>query len=193
MTDGTPDDRAEQAQTRAIAALVKRERLARNWTLAELAARSGVSVAMISKVERAVASPTAVLLGRLSGAFGLSLSTLLARSESAAERVSRADSQPLWRDPDTGYLRRHVSPASCRDTDLVRVELPPGARVDYPADAYTFCRHLIWVLEGCLTFVEGEERHRLGAGDCLHLGAAQPCSYRNEDKAVCRYLVVQMR
>ena len=56
-----------------LAQRLKAEREARNWSLAELAERSGVSKAMISKIERDEVSPTAALLGRLSGAFGLSL------------------------------------------------------------------------------------------------------------------------
>ncbi len=193
MTEARTGEARDAAQTRAIADRVRRERLTRSWTLAELAQRSGVSVAMISKIERATSSPTAVLLGRLSAAFGLSLSTLLARSEEQAARISRADEQASWQDPETGYRRRHVSPASCRDTDLVTVVLPPGARIDYPAASYTFSRHLIWVQEGHLSFLEGSERHELGPGDCLHLGPPADCSYINDSDADCRYLVVQMR
>ncbi|MFS2051678.1 helix-turn-helix domain-containing protein, partial [Variovorax sp. CT11-76] len=40
-------------------------------SLSELAERSGVSKAMISKVERAQSSPTAVLLGRLAAGLGV--------------------------------------------------------------------------------------------------------------------------
>ena len=76
--------------TGPLAARLKTEREARGWSVAELAERSGVSRAMISKVERAEASPTAALLGKLSGAFGLTLSALLARAEQASGRLARA-------------------------------------------------------------------------------------------------------
>ena len=56
-----------------LAHRLKRERETRGLTIAALAGLSGVSKAMISKVERAEASPTADLLGRLSGAFGLTV------------------------------------------------------------------------------------------------------------------------
>ncbi len=91
MTMPAPDP------TDGLARRLRLEREARGWSLGDLAARSGVSKAMISKVERAEASPTAVLLGRLSGAFGLTLSTLLARAEGEtgqidAKRRSRSGS-----------------------------------------------------------------------------------------------------
>jgi len=78
--------------TQSLAARIALEREARGWSLADLAERSGVSKAMISKIERAEASPTAALLGRLSGAFGLTMSTLLARAERGGGRLFHA----LW-------------------------------------------------------------------------------------------------
>jgi transcriptional regulator with XRE-family HTH domain len=163
-----------------LATQLRTERESRGWTIAELAERSGVSRAMISKVERAEASPTAALLGRLCGAFGITLSTLLGRAEGATGgSVARAAEQPVWRDPATGYLRRAVTPPGA-EPELVRVELPPGARVAYPAASYAFTRgHAIWVLEGALLFHEGEVVHRLSPGDCLSLGPPTDCAYEN--------------
>src|SRR5215475_2413380 len=91
-------------RTDPLAIRIGIEREARGWSLADLAERSGVSKAMISKIERGEASPTASLLGRLSGAFGLTMSTLLARAEHAGGRLSRAAEQPRWQDPATSYI-----------------------------------------------------------------------------------------
>jgi transcriptional regulator with XRE-family HTH domain len=137
------------------------------WSIGDLAACSGVSGAMISKVERNAASPTEVLLGRLSGAFGLTLSTLLARSETDAigdRRVARAAPQARWTDPAIGYVRRAVSPPGATP-ELVQVVLPPGTRIDYPKSAFTFLRgQCIWALSGALEFVEDGVTHRLRRG-----------------------------
>src|SRR5437762_11585674 len=94
-----------------IAARVRGERTVRRWSLDDLAERASVSKAMISKIERAEASPTAALLGRLSAAFGLTLSALLAEREAPPRGPSRAADQAIWRDPPPGYLRPQV-PAS---------------------------------------------------------------------------------
>ncbi|MCT8155706.1 helix-turn-helix transcriptional regulator, partial [Klebsiella aerogenes] len=51
-----------------IAQLLLKHRKARNWTVTELAQRSGVSQAMISKIERGVSSPSATILSRLANA-----------------------------------------------------------------------------------------------------------------------------
>lgn len=159
-----------------LAARLKREREGRGWSIGDLAGESGVSRAMISKIERAQASPTAALLGRLSGAFGLTVSALLARAEAdgagAGGRVARAADQVVWTDPETGYLRRSLSPPGA-DPELVHIDLPPGATVPYPASAYAFLRgQCIWVLAGRLTIREDGEETLLHSGDCLALDLA---------------------
>lgn len=184
----------EPAAIDALARRLKAEREARGWAIAELAARSGVSRAMISKVERAEASPTAALLGRLSGAFGLTVSTLLARAEPGGGALHRAAAQAQWRDPATGYLRRAITPPGA-DPELVQVELPPGARVDYPATSYALLRgQCVWLLDGALVFEEGGTTHALAAGDCLALGPPADCAFVNPSAdAPARYVVALAR
>lgn len=154
-----------------------------------LAQQSGVSRAMISKIERGEAQPSAMLLGRLSGALGLTLTELIASAEGVAERVSRRADQNVWIDPDTGYVRRAVSPPSSTDLQLIEVELPPGARVPMPVEAYLFIDQQMWVLDGRLRFHEGDEVHELDAGDCLQLGEPRACVFVNPTDSPCRYLV----
>ncbi len=178
---------------RRIGARIRIERESRGWSLTELAERSTVSRAMIHKIERGESSPTATLLGRLSGAFSLSMSTLMARAEMQQGRFLRKEEQPVWIDPQTGYERRHVSPKSDLPLDLVRIELPAGAEVPMPASAYAFMRQLIWMLEGRLTFLEGDTKHLMSAGDCLELGPPKDCIFRNESEEPCTYAVLVLR
>lgn len=187
------DAHTEDRQARAIAERVRLERETRGWSLAELAARSGVSKAMISKVERCEASPTATVLGRLSGAFGLPLSVLLALAEREGDRLARREEQPLWTDPDTGYTRRTLSPANGGQLELLEVVLPPGVRVPYPASAFSFQHQQIYVLEGRLDFIEGTRSHQLSTGDCLQLGVPSDCVFVNAGEQATRYLVALTR
>jgi transcriptional regulator with XRE-family HTH domain len=118
----------------SIAATLHAARRARDLSVSALAERSGVSRAMIGKIERGEAQPTAALLGRLSGALGMTLSELVARAEGGDRRLRRAADQPTWTDPESGYRRRAVSPSSGGQLELVEVELPGGAEVSYGAD-----------------------------------------------------------
>jgi transcriptional regulator with XRE-family HTH domain len=175
--------------TAQLAATVQAARAARGLSVASLAARSGVSRAMIGKIERGAVQPTAALLARLSGALGMTLSELIARAEADDRRLVRAAEQPVWVDPDSGYRRRAVSPPGGSPLELVEVQLPPGAQVPMPAGAYAFIHQQIWVLAGHLRFREGDAVHELDVGDCLQLGPPAPCSFINPAGESCRYLV----
>jgi transcriptional regulator with XRE-family HTH domain len=177
----------------SLAATLQAARVARELSVNALAERSGVSRAMIGKIERGEAQPTAVLLGRLSGALGMTLSELVARAEGDDRRLARAADQPTWTDPATGYHRRAVSPSTGGPLELIEVELPAGAEVSFPADTYVFVHHQIWMLEGRLLFREGEVEHELETGDCLQLGPPVPCTYINPTGKPCRYLVALAR
>ena len=167
--------------------------MARRWSLDDLSERSQVSKAMISKIERAEASPTAALLSRLSSAYGITLSALLAEDALARRGTVRAADQAIWRDPATGYLRRQVHASMTSPIELTQVDLPPGASVSFPAASYHRMSHVIWVLSGRLTFVEGDVTHDLRPGDSLEFGPPADCTYRNDGAAPCRYLVVLVR
>ena len=127
----------------ALARQIRLEREARNWSLADLAERSGVAKASISKIERGEVSPSAVLLLRLATAFDLTLAGLLLRAEGEKPRLSRAADQPVWRDPATGYIRKQIFSRSDHPMELVQVEMPPGRKVTMPVSAYSRIRQLL--------------------------------------------------
>lgn len=119
----------------------------------------------------------------------MTLSELIASAEVQPDRLVRRSEQPVWTDPDTGYVRRAVSPDSHSMLQLIEVELPSLARVAMPRESYLFIDQQIWMLEGSLRFIEGEESHDLEAGDCLQLGEPQACVFENPGASACRYLV----
>lgn len=175
-----------------IGVRIRLERESRGWSLSDLAERAGVSRAMIHKIERGDSSPTAMLLGRLSGAFGISMSTLIARAEMQEGKLLRFADQPVWQDPQSHYLRRHVSPRSDLPIDLVQIELPADSDIPMPASSYALARQLIWLQQGELVFVEGDTRHAMRAGDCLELGPPNDCRFVNESRESCTYLIVRL-
>jgi transcriptional regulator with XRE-family HTH domain len=176
-----------------LAQRLRLERDSRGWSLADLAVRSGVSKATISKIERAEVSPTAVVLVRLASAFDLTLAGLMLRAESQGSRLSRAAEQPVWRDPATGYLRRQVFIRPDHPVELVRVEMPPKQRVTLPASSYAHIRQVLWVLSGALVITEAGETYELGTGDCLGFGPPAEVTFANEATTPCVYIVALAR
>jgi transcriptional regulator with XRE-family HTH domain len=182
----------DSSETR-IARHVRLEREARNWSLADLATRSGVSKAAISKIEREEMSPSAAILARLAAAFDLTLAGLLLRAEGRRSRLTRAADQPSWQDPATGYRRRQVFSRPDHPLEMAAVELPPGQKVNFPAWSYAHVRQMVWVQSGELVLIEGGERHRLQPGDSLGFGPPAEVTFANESARPCHYVVALAR
>jgi transcriptional regulator with XRE-family HTH domain len=178
------------AVTQSLARRVRDERENRGWSLAELAQRSGVSRAMISKIERAEASPTAELLHRLCVGLGITLGSLFSSPRNGSP-FSRLADQPEWRDPATGYVRRNVTPAGFPAyAQIVDVTFPPGARVVFDSVHDTVLEQQIWMRAGCMQLSLGGETYLLEAGDCLAMRLDRPLTFRNPSDQPAHYVVV---
>jgi transcriptional regulator with XRE-family HTH domain len=147
---------------------------------------------MISLIERVESSPTAVVLDKLAAGLGVTLASLFAGGESlAASPLARRADQRVWRDPESGYLRRNLSPAGFPSPiELVEVVMPAGARVAYDTGRRSVgVSQQIWIIEGEIELGLGDETYRLSAGDCLCMDIEQPTIFRNVSGQSARYLV----
>ncbi len=171
-----------------VAVRIRHQRLKRNMTIDQLATVSGVSRAMISRIERQEASPTALLLGRLTNALGMTMSSLF-RDDSDSGPLVLAKNRQVWRDSDTGYTRRNVLPDGA-PLELVDVTMPPGQSVTYeniiplPVDQY------VWVISGALDMTVDGVVTRLEAGDCLSMRLDQHIRYLNPLTVEAHYSVI---
>ena len=149
-----------------IGSRVRALRAASGLSLAAMAARCDVSRSMISLIERGESSPTAVLLEKIATGLNVPLASLF-DAPAPRERAGRPPGRPagLAR-PDSGYLRRNVSPSGpASPIQIVEVSFPPGARVAYETGAREPRIHQqVWVLEGAIVVTVGDEPHRLRAG-----------------------------
>jgi transcriptional regulator with XRE-family HTH domain len=173
-----------------VATRVRERRVALALTINELAKASGVSRAMISRIERREVSPTATLLARLTNALGLPMSALF---ESAVDTspIRRAADRPVWQDPASGYLRSTVSP-DIGGANIVEVRMPAGSEVTYDNLVEVPFGQFVWVIEGMLEMTYGEEKTILAEGDCMHLRLDRPTRFRNNSRSATRHAVVVM-
>ena len=178
-----------------IAEGLKKQRESLSLSTAELAVRSGVSRAMVSKIERQEVSPTAALLGRLCNGLGITLSSLIASAEGTVDPpIARAEEQPVWRDPDTGLVRTMVSPANTGSRmELVHIELPCGAEVRYDVMQQPHYDQHVVVLQGKLSMKFGNEEFELSVGDCIRSRFDVAHAFANRGRSPCKYLVIIAR
>lgn len=183
---------ATQAINSRIASRVRALRTDLGMTLDMLAAKCDVSRSMISLVERGESSPTAVVLEKIATGLGVPLATLFDDSSAPASPVSRRADRAPWRDPQSGYLRRNISPASFPSLiRIVEVVLPAGARVAYETGARDVSIHQqIWVQAGSIEVTLGSVTYRLSEDDCLAMQLDQPTAFRNRTRKPARYIVV---
>ncbi|WP_312222130.1 helix-turn-helix domain-containing protein [Rhizobium rhizoryzae] len=183
---------AQQQFEEATGSRLKILRQREGLTLDELAKASGVSRAMISRIERGEVSPTASLLARLCESLGLSLSHFFAPDSPASDPFVRHDDQRLWRDPVTGYLRRSVSPpGTASAVDIVEVEFPAGARVSFPPreESREMAQH-VWLFEGRLNMVLPDKTYEMQSGDCLYMHIGDAFEFHNPSDKPARYAVI---
>ncbi len=175
-----------------IAASVRVLRSELGMTLAALAEKSGVSRSMLSLIERGETSPTAVVLEKVATALGVSLATLFDDPTASADPVSRSDSRVPWRDPQSGYIRRNISPPGFPSPiQIVEVALPAGTVVAYETAGRDIPVHQqIWVQEGRVEITVGSVVHKLTVGDCLAMQLNEPTTFRNRTSKAARYFVI---
>jgi transcriptional regulator with XRE-family HTH domain len=191
MKEGAATAVSEDINAR-IAGRVRALRADLGMTLDTLAAKCDVSRSMISLVERGESSPTAVVLEKIATGLGVPLATLFEDSSASTDPVSRRGDRTPWRDPQTGYLRRNISPANFPSPiQIVEVALPAGARVAYETGARDVTIHQqIWVQEGSIEVTLGSVTHCLSEDDCLAMQLNEPVAFKNRTRKPSRYIVI---
>jgi transcriptional regulator with XRE-family HTH domain len=162
--------------------VVRSLREQRELTLAQLSAASGVSVAVISKLERNQQSAELDTIYRLARAFGLSATDLLALAES-----------PLaHRTAEKSYRSGEFKFRQIRYANVVGLlgSAPAGAKVSRP-EIHHDDTEVCWVTEGKLRLVLPHEEVTLEAGESIQFDAIQQHTY--EALADSQFVILHLR
>lgn len=174
-----------------LAARLTDLRLQQAWSLEQLSTITGISRATLSRIERGETSPTASLLNRLCVAYGCTMSRLLSEVEACAPLWIPREQQPVWRDEQSGFIRRNLSPpASAFRAELIEGELRAGALIEYNAPPISGIEQHIWLLTGELVIVMEAQRWHLHPGDCLRFHLTGSSSFHAPSEQDAHYLLV---
>lgn len=159
-----------------------------------LAERSGVSRAMISKVERGEKNPTLMVAARLAEGFGVTLSQLAGMEERREVIVTPRAKRMVMRDPETGFERQLLSPGGGpRGIEFIRNVIPEGSTSgDFPAH-HEGVEEYIVVERGRLRAVLGGEEYSLEEGDSIYFEADVTHRFDNIGEGECSYYLVISR
>lgn len=162
-----------------IGARIRRERLAREWTLDRLADAARVSRRHLVNIEQGEANPSIGALLSMSDALGIALPALVEPPSSRVVTVTRAgEGVELW----TGeYGGRAVLLVSTQPPDVVVLwdwRMHPGDRHESERHVQG-ARELLQVHAGVVTLAVGDDHHELAAGDAIMFPGDVPHAYGN--------------
>ena len=182
----------EAADARNVGSRVKKLRTGQGLTLEALADLSGVSRAMISKLERGEKNPTLVVAAKVAQALRVGLTDLMGVAESRrAVIVIPKSSRMIFRDSETGFERQLLSPAfESRSVEFVRHVIPKGETSGELPPYKTGTEKFLVVEQGRLRIVIEGHDYVLNAGDSLYFEADTPHRFDNTGKGVCSYYLV---
>jgi transcriptional regulator with XRE-family HTH domain len=181
----------EERIDRRIAQRLKGLRAERGWSLDELAERSDVSRATLSRLENAEVSPTASVLGKLAAAHGLTISRLMHLVEDDFAPLIRRDAQPLWSDPGIGFKRRSISPpARTLAAEVLECTLEPGTRITYDQSPRRGLEHHLLLIDGQLDITVDGQSHALQPGDCLRYQLFGASAFTTPADCGAKYILV---
>ncbi|MBM7831596.1 transcriptional regulator with XRE-family HTH domain [Agromyces cerinus] len=171
----------------AVAPRLRELRLRRGYTLAELAAETGISTSTLSRLESGLRRPTLELLIRIAAAYRANLDDLVGAPQIADPRVHP---KPFYRNG------RAIIPLTRQNPDLHAFKMVlPGHPPDEPVaqrahDGYDW----IYVLSGRVRLALGDEEIILEPGEAAEFDTRVPhghASASTEPAEILNLLSVQ--
>jgi transcriptional regulator with XRE-family HTH domain len=178
----------------AIGAKIRSLRLKKKMGLVELGRHTGLSPALLSKIERDRLFPTLPTLLRIALVFSVDLEYFFAGAREkpviAVVRKAQRVRLPERDGKDSAYRFESLDyPVAERRFNSYYAEFLPVSRAalrlhDHPGV------ELIYLLQGTLGVHVGGEEHTLEAGDSMYFDSSVPHGYRRSGGHVCSAIIV---
>ncbi len=166
-------------------------RTQKRLTLSRLAAETGLSTALLSKLETDRMIPTLPTLATISRVYGVSMSYFFAEPAQHSLSITRkAHLQASGRGPEAIKLTPLNAPGKTSRLMAQMIEFPAGG-ASSGAEPFRESSGLVYVLEGRLELHTGGMQEVLEAGDCACLESEMPLAWSALGKHRCRILAVR--
>jgi transcriptional regulator with XRE-family HTH domain len=165
-------------------------RTQKRLTLSRLAAETGLSTALLSKLETDRMIPTLPTLATISRVYGVGMSYFFAEPARHTLSITRkAHLEGDGRGPEPVKVTRlNTAEESCRLVAQM-IEFSPGGAPS-AADSFRGSGGVMYVLEGRLQLDTGGLQEVLEAGDCACMESEMAVTWSSADKHRCRILTV---
>jgi transcriptional regulator with XRE-family HTH domain len=162
-------------------------RRSHGWSLQSVAAQSGLSIGLLSQIERGQGNPSFVTLLKLQSVLGLPWEALYQGGRDTQPLVRAHERRRIHMD---GTWIEMLTPNLSGPHTFVSVRYPPG----YDATASPIQQpghQSIHILRGKLDVFVGQETFHLATGDTLTFSASVPHAMRNSSRGSCDALIVR--
>lgn len=185
------DEFSDSISLKAYGARLKQLRLMRRMSQADLSRRSRISVAMLSHIERAQATPSLQTMDRIRMALGLPLSDLLLgiadKTEDDNSIVVKARNRLQMKSASPGVVKELLSPVRTSNMELMTLVLDPGANSG--TDPWVRSGEKAGlVLSGRFSLIVGSQTFDLEPGDSFQFDGNTPHSFKNLYSGVTRVM-----
>jgi transcriptional regulator with XRE-family HTH domain len=159
---------------------VIRDRRKGRFTVKQLAAASGVSIGVLSEVERGIGNPSYKTLHKLAQALGVQIGELVDDAAGPRSRsgVVRAADRVRLQFGSEGLVYELLTPDLHGRLEMLQTRIPAG--FDNLTNPFQHeGEECVLVLEGRLCVTMAGETHELATGDAITYEASQPHSWEN--------------
>ncbi|GGA52689.1 transcriptional regulator [Nitratireductor aestuarii] len=172
---------------------IKALRLAKQMGLAQLGQHTGLSTAMLSKIERGQLFPTLPTLMRIALVFGVGLDHFFDQKGpkiAVAKKEERVQLPIEGAEPKSlAYLFESLNyPLTDRKMEAFVAEFPENSVPSEPHQHGT--EELVYILAGTLQVTIASKKVKLEEGDAMAFDSSEPHHYQRVGIEACKALVV---
>lgn len=166
----------------ALADLLREARKKKDLSLQEVADATGLSVGLISQIERGLTTPSMRSLRQIADAVGVSVSSLFARTDAEGvgedRHITRKDGRRVLNLESIGMHMEIMTPAEGAPIQAFVAYLLPGGMSGTEFDSHIGHEFGI-IIDGQLELFLGPQRYLLNPGDTFSFNSETPHRYIN--------------
>ena len=180
----------EAAENRWLGQRLRQSRRQRELSIRELAQKAGLSVGMVSQIERGLSAPSLRTLRLLANTLDVPISWFFPDSPQAvAERryIVRSDQRRRLNVPHVGIVQEVVSPPDPGAIEIYEIVLEPGSSSGPESYSHEGEKAGL-VLAGILTIHLDNDEYTLEAGDSFRFPSTLPHRFANPSGSQTRLI-----
>ncbi|WP_332650203.1 helix-turn-helix domain-containing protein [Lysinibacillus sp. 54212] len=172
---------------------VKEYRLKKDFTLKQLAEKSGISASMLSQIERDEKNPTLQVACQIAEGLNTTLSTLLEERKKEEVIVTRKEERLIYIDEKSMFQRHLLSPSfSMNEIEFLLNIMPANGQSSVFPPHKPGVTETVYVAKGKLqlTLGDGDFQEVLEEGDSVYYSADTTHHFKNLLDSPCEYYVI---